>query len=56
MVLNDAEILKLLGKGLVSSDVTLPADPYAKDSPVQPSSLDLSIGEIFLPCTEEQNH
>lgn len=55
MVLNDAEILKLLAKDLVPTKVKLPADSYAKDSPVQPSSLDLSIGGIYLPCTEEQN-
>jgi dCTP deaminase len=29
--------------------VVLPADPYSKDSPVQSSSIDLHIGNIYLP-------
>lgn len=55
MVLNDAEILKLLAKDLVSGGVKLPADPYVKDSQVQPASFDLTVGRVFTPCTEEQN-
>jgi len=55
MVLNDTEILSLLQKGLVPTGFQLPADQYGKDSPVQPSSLDLSVGGIYLPCTEDQN-
>jgi deoxycytidine triphosphate deaminase len=33
--------------------VELPADPYAKESPIQASSIDLHIGEIFLPGTKK---
>jgi dCTP deaminase len=55
MVLNDTEILQLLVKGLIPTGLKLPADPYEKDSPVQPSSLDLSVGGVYLPCTEDQN-
>jgi len=55
MVLNDADIIKELGKGLVPTVLQLPTDPYAKDSPVQPASLDLSVGTVYSPCTEEQN-
>src|SRR5438876_8160439 len=31
----------------------LPADPYSKDSPVQASSVDLRIGNIYLPGEKE---
>ncbi len=31
------------------SDVELPANPYSKDSPVQASSIDLHIGNIYVP-------
>jgi deoxycytidine triphosphate deaminase len=55
MVLNDTEILQLLVKGLIPTGLKLPADPYEKDSPVQPSSLDLSVGGVYLPCTKDQN-
>jgi deoxycytidine triphosphate deaminase len=33
---------------------TMPNDPDGKDSPIQPASLDLTIGDIFLP--EKQPH
>src|SRR5882762_7390489 len=33
--------------------VELPADPYSKESPVQASSIDLHIGDIFLPGTKK---
>jgi deoxycytidine triphosphate deaminase len=33
--------------------VVLPADPYSKDSPVQASSIDLHIGNVFLPGEKE---
>ena len=55
MVLNDAEILKLLAKDLVPGGVKLPSDPYVKDSQVQPASFDLTVGRVFTPCTEDQN-
>jgi dCTP deaminase len=35
--------------------VTLPADPYSKDSPVQASSIDLHIGNIYLPGEKESD-
>src|SRR3989442_3559815 len=33
--------------------VVLPVDPYSKDSPVQASSIDLRIGNIYLPGEKE---
>jgi dCTP deaminase len=35
--------------------VVLPADPYYKDSPVQASSIDLHIGNIYLPGEKESD-
>src|ERR1700688_40938 len=35
--------------------IELPTDPYSKDSAVQASSLDLHIGEIFLPDTKKDD-
>jgi deoxycytidine triphosphate deaminase len=34
------------------SDVELPPNPYSKESPVQASSIDLHIGNIYLPGTK----
>jgi dCTP deaminase len=33
--------------------VALPANPYSKDSPVQASSIDLHIGNVYLPGEKE---
>src|SRR5690348_3710155 len=33
--------------------ILLPADPYSKESPVQASSVDLHIGNIYLPGVRE---
>lgn len=33
--------------------VELPTDPYSKDSPVQSSSIDLHIGNVYLPGKKE---
>jgi deoxycytidine triphosphate deaminase len=33
--------------------VVLPADPYSKDSPVQASSIDLHVGNIYLPGSKD---
>jgi dCTP deaminase len=35
--------------------VELPADPYSKDSPVQGSSIDLHIGNIYLPGAKQSD-
>ena len=35
--------------------VEIPADPYSKDSPIQPSSIDLHIGGIYLPGTRKKD-
>jgi len=35
--------------------VELPANPYSKDSPVQSSSIDLRIGNIYLPGVKEKD-
>ncbi len=54
-VLNDSEIEAQIKSGLMSSGFTAPADPFTKDSPIQPASLDLTVGLVFRPCTEEEN-
>src|SRR5216683_926386 len=36
-----------------ADEVELPVDPYSKDSPVQGCSLDLHIGDIYLPGKKE---
>jgi len=55
MILNDSEIIVQIGKGLVPSGLSQPANWHAKDSQVQPASLDLTVGRVFQPCTEDQN-
>jgi dCTP deaminase len=55
MILNDSDIVAQIGKGLIPSGLTQPVNWYAKDSPVQPASLDLSVGRVFPPCKEDQN-
>lgn len=52
MLMRDEDIVALI----TSSDVVAPhqdlSDPYAKSSLIQPSSLDLRIGAIYLPEVE----
>jgi dCTP deaminase len=48
-MLNDAE-LEGLFQGLFSEPP--PADPDAKDSPIQPASIDLTIGDIYVPSVK----
>jgi len=49
-ILKDDEIIAARGAVEIHLDnFQWPADPYASDSPIQPSSLDLTIGEIFVP-------
>lgn len=55
MVLNDGEILAQINKGLVPTGLQAPANWHAKDSPVQPASVDLTVGLVFQPCTEKEN-
>ena len=55
MILNDSEIVAQIGKGLLPSGFAPPTNWYAKDSPVQPGSLDLTVGHVYSPCTEDQN-
>lgn len=54
MILNDSYLVTQIGN-LVPSGFVQPSDWYSKDSPTQPASLDLTVGQIFLPCTEDQN-
>ena len=55
-LLRDEEIVrKLQSKSPPIHDVPQPVDWYAKDSPVQPSSLDLHVGEICLPIDSDQD-
>lgn len=53
MFLTDREILALIGGGAITGIMPLPADPYSQFSPVQPCSIDLTIGRIFVPGTSE---
>lgn len=52
-VLTDTEILALREK--VFSGQVEAKDWYTKDSAIQPASVDLTVGKVFLPCPEEQN-
>src|SRR3989442_991404 len=38
-----------------AAGVEMPADPYASDSPVQGSSIDLRIGHIYLPGKKKKD-
>lgn len=54
-LLCDEEILdRMKGSRPVILDLPAPADWFSKDSPVQSSSVDLHIGEIFLPSPDEE--
>jgi dCTP deaminase len=51
---SDHEIVDLLkSKSPILQNFSKPADWYAKDSLVQPSSLDLHVGTIFVPPKDE---
>ncbi len=43
----------IAGIAAYADGVELPVDPYSKDSPVQGCSLDLHIGDIYLPGKKE---
>lgn len=50
MLLRDQDIIPLLaGTTPLIKYLKLPNDPYQKDSPIQPASIDISIGKIFVP-------
>ena len=49
-LLKDDELLPhITGANPIALGLPTPANWYSVDSPVQPSSIDLRIGEIFLP-------
>lgn len=51
-LLKDDELLPLVsGTAPMIRDLPTPADWYGADSPLQPASVDLRIGRIFLPGT-----
>ncbi len=51
---SDHEIVGLLtAASPILTDFPKPSDWYAKDSLVQPSSLDLHVGTIFVPPKDE---
>jgi dCTP deaminase len=52
MLLNDEKLCEYVTRNELVSDLNPPKDWFAKDSPVQPSSIDLHIGSIFLPGTK----
>lgn len=47
-MLSDNELLNLVDAGAISG-LTVPSDRFSYDSPVQPASVDLHIGGIYLP-------
>jgi dCTP deaminase len=52
-LLKDDELVDLIrNQNLISSDIPHVVDDYAPTSPIQPSSLDLHIGTIYLPDTD----
>ena len=54
-LLKDDELLPLVsGATPIIRDLPTPADWYGVDSPLQPASVDLRIGRIFLPGTMPQ--
>jgi deoxycytidine triphosphate deaminase len=50
--LRDEELVSLYEKGIITTNTPPPSDWYHKNSPVQPGSLDLSVGWIFSPEKE----
>lgn len=53
MILNDAEIVAQIANGLLPAGMAQTADWFLKDSQVQPASLDLTVGLVFAPSTNE---
>jgi len=49
MFLTDAQLVEMLEQAQVVTGVPKPADWYSAESPTQPCSLDLHVGEIHLP-------
>lgn len=53
-ILSDQEIVKAIEDGeIIIENFDFPVDPYGKGSQIQPSSLDLTIGEVFVPAIEK---
>jgi deoxycytidine triphosphate deaminase len=50
-LLNDQDLVANIAT--LADGVKLPTDPFSKDSPVQAASLDLHIGDIYLPGKEK---
>jgi hypothetical protein len=50
-LLNDEILVSYVDRSdpLLVKGLTRPPDWFAKDSPIQPSSIDLHIGSIYLP-------
>lgn len=48
MFLADRDILELVKKGVIKN-VALPEDPFDRNSPVQPCSIDLKVGQVLIP-------
>ena len=51
-LLKDDELVPLIRDQGVIRGIDAPGDWYGKDSPIQPSSVDLHIGDIYVPGTE----
>ena len=51
-LLIDKELVELVKNKKITEFTDPPADWYSKASPVQPTSIDLHIGKIFVPEVE----
>jgi deoxycytidine triphosphate deaminase len=54
MHLRDTDIKKLIDDKFIENVPDMTSDPYGPRSPVQPCSLDLTIGKIFVPGIRPQ--
>src|SRR5579859_7198352 len=55
-LLRDLDLVTNLGRPQVEryvDGITLPANPFSRESPVQASSMELHIGDIYLPEAKE---
>ena len=51
-LLIDSELVALVQNGQITKFTDAPSDWFSKDSPIQPTSIDMHIGKIFVPETE----
>lgn len=55
-IMNDEDLVdRIGGTDPIITGVREPLDWYSKDSPIQSSSIDLTVGEIFVPGTPDDD-